>query len=1743
MDRAEIDNLVQRLVENPHDEASLAYAHEAGERDPKAYAMLLERVGTETSDPTYAAHWLAEAGQVWATTLGDAHRAARVLMMAIDKEPTAQVATERLAQLYRDKGDTKALVALLDRRTKALAPLADDSAEHRGELAGLHEELGRLWADPPLTQPKKGLEHFKRAMELDPESAYAIYNTRELYKQMQEWQNAIPLYAAELALEDDPGRRVGLLRDEATSRKLAGDLDGATKALEAAREIDATDPALQQEYASSVLDRIQAGSSVTHEERSSAAELLVALAEAYEGEHGLAYAGAALDIEPGSDRAMQLYAHYARALGQHAELPARYGAYLKTNPSGTMADEARAALVSDGGHRELASSGAPAAPTLRPADDFKGEDGRTGSKHPPPKAVSEPPDADAPYRRAPLPHDKMQGVLDAAQMLAGKGKKPEAFAKYKEILESDPCHPEALAWTEDYLRSKREYAQLRDVLLASIRASANVPEQLETRKERLREVAGLCEGNLRDVDGASAAWRQLLALDRKDETARSALVRLLEKSQRWDDLANLLEQEATVEADVETKVLLEKKLAKLQEDKRKDLVAAGDAWGRIARLLSDDDQAALTASRLFEKGERLDLAALVLAECAPSIEDPVARGQLLSRLAELREQVGDTDAAGDSYAEAADALRSGKLWEEAERLYSASEAWENAANAAHQRGLLTSELKQQAVFFARSAEHLTKAGREEDALVRLAEATNLDPLNDDYANLLVARYNADNKVDHLVAFLTKRGDRLTDRSKRTNIRREAAHLATVRMQDKELARELWLKLLEDGDDKEALERLIDDAVERGDHTEAATLLRRLGQNTVDKAEKARVALREAELLAEGVGDLDTAISRYELILSDLDPTCRPALQAIADLQETRGNLPEAADALERELKLVADLQERGQIAGRLAKLYDKLEDPRNAIRALDLVRKVDVEDFDALTRLSELCELTEQWGRVAELLVERIEVEADEQEVVTLTKKLASILADKLDRGDEALGALTALADQGEPSVRDAYISLGDRLGWKGIVATKLKEWWLDARNSEARTRALRGAFERFAEVGRDADAVAVAIELVRAKGADKKLAEHLEDLSVKTSDHDALVVAHDLLAREVQGEARGNELVRQAEVRVRAGMPRADAIAHGEQGLPSVASADVEPLLERLSQLAAKPVDVVDLYERQVMRSKAPSDRVHALARAAQVASMRGQPERARNFFELALTGTPAEDTVNGLETAARDGDKLAGGDRLRRALCQALAAGGQGARDGGRTRANLLRRAAILAHRDLHDLEQAFTWLGDALVAHVDALTLDMLESLGTDGGDPKRAEAALSHALNEVFDGPLVRQLLSRRAKVRRIQLGEPVSAAADLKRLHDLSPQDQAVMDELAGLLIELGDYKALVQVYEDQILRGKDMNARADLARQVARIWEEQLSDAREAADAWRRVLRMKAADPEATQGLERAKSSQLKKVEGDPKVVYAPPKLTSEQPIAPPGRPAPKSGGPSGTGSRPPSRPAFARLPQPTSPAPAAGGSMDSENPVPEPSKSDVNPRDEGSAAPSNTTLQDAPASEPYIAETISRPSPPPEAMSSANQPTTPPVADTSRPSQPPALPTDTAKFPSTVPRSAPPPLPIQAFKSDRPPGSMDRRFESEIDDALLNLEVGTPNPSVTDQHVAASVQPPSDRSPADVLAALDAARDAAASAPVLDLDDGDDIVIADDIAEEVAEEASNKRLPELDEERTDAAVPKLPAR
>src|SRR4029079_8344947 len=99
------------------------------------------------------------------------------------------------------------------------------------------------------------------------------------------------------------------------------------------------------------------------------------------------------------------------------------------------------------------------------------------------------------------------------------------------------------------------------------------------------------------------------------------------------------------------------------------------------------------------------------------------------------------------------------------------------------------------------------------AIVKLEQAAEIDPTSDAYAQALEGQYRKEGREPDLVRFLLSRGEKLTDKPRRLAARRAAAELQRT-LGDREGARETLLAVLADGDDADALGKLIDDAVER-----------------------------------------------------------------------------------------------------------------------------------------------------------------------------------------------------------------------------------------------------------------------------------------------------------------------------------------------------------------------------------------------------------------------------------------------------------------------------------------------------------------------------------------------------------------------------------------------------------------------------------------------------------------------------------------------------------------------------------------------------------------------------------------------------------------------------------------------------------------------------------------------------------------------------------------------------------------
>lgn len=1421
MDPRLLETLAKRLGENANDTEALNAAYEHGQTDPRGYAVFLEKAGAASLDPTSGAHWYCEAANVWTASLSDNHRAERALVRAVEKDPLQPTANDRLVELYRAKGDIKAIAALQQRRAKSSEPSARETPEFAPHVAAIYAELARLFSEE-LGQPDKAIESYRKAASVYPGDAYSIYQARELLKGAGRLKEALPYFAMEQALiQGDPERQAALYADEAEVCRGLGDTDGLLRALQGARAVSKDDPGLKQQFGSTVLELVQAGVARPSEEIAEGTRAFVELAETYDGEYGHSYSLCALGLDPGNDRAAQLAMHYGAQINKSAETAHPMAAYLAANPDGAVAEEARALLA------DALSKGA--------------DDSLIAALTPKPTAS---------------PEAKITAFGVLARAMRAQGRTEDAAKYYGEIVALSPADEEAVLVLAEGLRGKKP-ALLKDLLLRAAEVeSAGVAQ----RSAWLSEVAELCEGPLADVSSAIEARRQLVLLDPSDEGAADLLEETLEKAEKWDDLADLLERRAQVDADPRTQIEREVRAAEIHRTRRRDALSAASALARAAKLEPDDEVRAFEAAELFVSAGAPQKAVLLLSSLLQEMLGGDARANYSLRLAEILETAGQLVEAGGAYSEAASGKSDPDLWAKAQECFQGAEAWEQAARAVSERRALVDDELEKGELCAQEAEYLTQLGDGEGAISCLREALKFNPKDSDVFAKLDAIYTEASRFGELVTLLITRALAETDPKHRVSLRKRAAFLQRDQLDDLEGMRAALLEALEDGDDIEALRILADDAQSQGMHTQTVDYLRRLGDALGDSG-RGEVALRLARLLEEEE-DEEGALEQY-LIAQKGAPDDVDILSAVAHLQQATGDQAASADSYKRLLGLCQGDQKLAT-ARILAGILAALDRPLEAIDAYKVVLELDETDLETVENLRDLAEGAELWEDFATYHAMLVDVEGDENEASRMVLRLASVLEKELGRAEDAFQALIPFAKEGDDPCMTEYLRLGDELSKQAEVAASLHEWMKEAPAGPKRNKTLRAAYDRFLQVKNHAKAIEVGLELVRMKGAAEELAVSLEEAATKEKHLEALQAAFVVLGRDISGPPRAEEMVRQAEVLVQAGMPSAEAVLHGEQALTSTSPADVEPLLSRLATLAGEGEAAVGVYERQVSRCKSSSERTSALCRAAEVAVKNDQSAKVTQFFEIALNAAGQSDGLDELRETVRRSDELAGSKELRTALTQVLASAGKGARDGGRSHATYLATAASVAYEDLRDLDKAFTWLGEALMAHADEAGLDQLVKMGEAEGALERVAQVIGNALEKVNDGPLVRMLLRRRLELREGPLADPEGAGRDLKQLYDLSPADGEIAERLETLYKDRGDDRGLVQLYEDQILRGRDQAARADLAKRVALLWQDTLEEPREAADAWRRVLRMNSGDAEAKEGLERAKKGMRK---------------------------------------------------------------------------------------------------------------------------------------------------------------------------------------------------------------------------------------------------------------------------------------
>ena len=1502
------DELIARLRRNPDDYAAFvalrAHYHQQG--DWPSLVNLLEGWASRAADPRASAQAFFEAADLALGALGDRPRGIALYERTLERSPASPEAFQRLEALAEEAGDARRLAELLERRAEATLQAGGDPRAS----AAIQLQLGELY-EQRFQRADRAVLHYRRAFELDPQLVPAIYAAREIYRTAGNLKATAQLYELEAAAETDLARRVSLLRELAHLRaERLTDLEGAIGALGHALGHAPGDLGVMHDLATMLLRRAEKhGSSATSDgDRRQAADLLYQMAQSVPPEHAVAYAESALDAAPDHDGAIALLEQAALEIARPDLLPVRWVAFLRAASDAPGAMEMRRRLGEayvDAGQPEDAI--VCFEPLLDVGDTAAAERlielyRQVGRGADVARALGVSVAGLRPEQRAP----RLREMMD---VLVAQGDRAGAAERAYELLQVDPASPDALAFLEDELRGRSAWQELRDLLLTAARVPGLT---VDSRKQRLREVAALSADKMGDLDGAANAWRSVTSLDPADADARATLGKLLEKLERWDELVQVLERDAISTLDPHTKAEIFRRLARLHRERRQDLASSADAFQKLRELLPHDESSRdELCDVLLELGGFREAVPLLRQRIDGATRPE--RVRLLRILsAVLDEQLGDVEGAFEVSARLLDE-EPGDLdvLARMERIDAAAERWDRLLQTLSYRAEIGQPEERAQILARMGALADQRVGDLDRAAEYYAQALDLAPSDTAALDALCDVYDRAARYRDLVELLRGRAELETNAAVRAELYRRIARILESRVRNEDAAAEAWQEVLGVGEDEEALRSLVDRARRRAAPDELEALLARLAK--VSPTENARDLLVErADVLTTQLLRPEHAVPVLRDLLDHLDGVHLPAILRLVALGEQLADDALLAESLERHLASTEDAGLRVPIAERLSELYEqRLHDVPRAVRALYAWADADVTDAAPQQRLVALLEPLERWSELVDALDSLAGLEQDEDVVGALVLRAADLawrrlndagrawtrLAERVqDAGDRlAEDALRALAHEthGKPgaggeALAELYVQLAQAV--EAAPAAQAKRW------SDA-----GGVYETYlGDTQRALEAVlrALALDLSDATRLDE--ADRLASLAGAWA---RLGQVYDALLRRAETPSvKVTLLVRHARLLDEKAGDTSGAL---DRALRSCALApeddDVLALAESLAPRAERAEELLIVYERRKAAATDDARRVETLLRAAKVADGPVQDrERAMLYIAQAVAlaaRTPAlvdvvETAVRALDAAQRaPGKPGIGDDRARRALVGIYLRLAESAPDATNS-AQLLTRAARLLDGELKDEGRAFEALKQAAAATPGSVeVLDEVTAFAERTKKLPALDALLAELVREAFDPKTATELARRRGALLANKLGRPADAAEVYRQLLTLAPGDRTAARELRLCLGKAGRHQDVLVAIDRELETTKDPVERGALLKDSARVWEGALKNAYEALDVWKKVRAQLPGDDEALAAIARLEKNTRRGSRDDDDELESPPPGRSTEP-APPSEPS-----------------------------------------------------------------------------------------------------------------------------------------------------------------------------------------------------------------------------------------------------------
>jgi len=879
--------------------------------------------------------------------LGQADYATRLWQHLLELSPNDREALEHLSGQFERSKDAHSLAELLVRQA---------------ELAEAAEEKQLLWlkagaAFAAANADARGIDAFRSALAVS-KSALALEGLERLYERGGRGAEQAEVLEQLAEISTDPlARRAHLAR-----RAELLERGQPLQALRAYRQLLELSPADGAAVAG--LERLLAVDSC----RVEAASLLEAIYRQLKDVKGLAEVlQINLESAAAGDRSaiVEEIANLREHLGdKSAALDARIQLFRQEPDSEAVRGELERLAAETGSFDALASA-------------YEEQLGRKTAE----------PRAEMLWRRLASLYGERLGRIDAA------------IRAWQQVLARQPKDAQVLDSVARLYRQSGAFGPLAAVMKEQIALEPNARQQVS----HLFELARLAEESLSDRALAASAYEQILEREPDEPNALKLLERVLSQTERWADLAALIEREIRL---AEQRSAREESLDLRVRLGRLKLTRLGDPPGALAIFAE--------VLRL-KTGHAGALAAL--EEMARS--DGPLRAEAAAALEPL-------------FAAAGDHLR---LVQMLESLASAEPA-----------------LKARVALLRRVAD--VYAGPMKNAeMAFVAAARALRELPDDEASLelCLKLVDAAEATDDLVALLVEIASKASDDGARASLYRALGRLRQ-RQRDPAGALETWRRVLElSPADEEALDALARLYALLGRGRELLEVLRRQLAATEEPSRRALLLLQIGTLQEEHLKDNLGALATFRLLL-ELRPEDTVALERMDLLTEKLQRWPELADVLSRRLGREgqgggADLKFRLAVV-RESRLMDKLgavqlyaeilsaqPDHADALLRLEGILERDPKNRAAAAALLKALRASGDATKLAEALERRIGA-SDAAERKALLLELAQIRAAQNEPELEYLARYRAFKDDpNDSSLRDALEGAADAAGsWEELT-------------------------------------------------------------------------------------------------------------------------------------------------------------------------------------------------------------------------------------------------------------------------------------------------------------------------------------------------------------------------------------------------------------------------------------------------------------------------------------------------------------------------------------------------------------------------------------------------------------------------------------------------------------------------------------------------------------------------------------